>query len=166
MISNIYKVLEKTHINIDIIKIIINNLFKYKWKTITNKIKIRINALTFDVINILSIYNLDPPPPPITVSATATATVTVTTPAVATATATETVTLTNPLYNQLCKKKYYMKYSKPLLPVNINIIEFNNYNYKIKIFESNSISNKYITYYRNGAVIWDDTIPRHSIIFK
>ena len=130
MIKYINHILKKTCLTNDIIINIIDNLIRCKWNIITRKIKIRINALSFNVISILSIYDL---------------------------------TLPKTIKN-IYKKPYYIKHSKPLLPSNINIIEITENSYKIIIYEHNNISNKYVTYFKNGAAIWDNNIPRHSIM--
>lgn len=132
MLYHIYKMLNKYNIIDDINQIIIDNIFKYKWKFIISKIKIRINALDFKVINILSIDNLKPP-------------------------------------KNILRKTFFLQNAKPLLPLYINVIDMKDeyyVNYKIKIIEKNYNSSKYITYYNNGAVIWDNSKPRHSIMFK
>lgn len=131
MLNYIYQVLQKTCLTKDIIISIINQLFKHKWNIITRKIKIRINALSFNVISILSIYDLILPKS----------------------------------IEKKYKKSYYIKHSKPLLPYSINIIEINENSYKVIIYEKNNVSNKYVTYFKNGGVIWDNHIPRHSIMY-
>ena len=146
MTKYIYHILKNTCLTKDIITLIINKLFEYKWKIIKRKIKIRINALSFNVITKLSIDNLTQP---------------------------------SHIKNLKNKKLYYMKYSKPLLFTNIKIIETKKNSYKLIILEKNNTTNKYITYHsngviicnnhivntRNGAIIWDNDIPRHSIMY-
>lgn len=132
MLNYIYQVLQKTCLTKDIIISIINQLSKHKWNIITRKIKIRINALSFNIISKLLIDNI------------------------------EKITTTN--FNE--KKEYCMKHSKPLLFIKINIIEITENSYKIIILENNNVSNKYITYFKNGAVIWDSNSPRHSIMYN
>lgn len=59
MLNYIYKVLQTTCLTKDIIIIIINQLFKHKWNIITRKIKIRINAISFNIISKLLIDNIE-----------------------------------------------------------------------------------------------------------
>jgi hypothetical protein len=132
MLNYINYVLEKTTLTEDVIILITNELYKNKWNTIKTKIKVRMNALSFNIMSKLLIDNI------------------------------EHITTTN--FNE--KKEYCMKYSKPLLFIKISIIQTNKYSYKIIILENNNISNKYITYYKNGAVIWDSNFPRHSIMYN
>ena len=146
MTKYIYHILKNTCLTKDIITLIINKLFEYKWKIIKRKIKIRINALSFNVITKLSIDNLTQP---------------------------------SHIKNLKNKNLYYMKYSKPLLFTNIKIIETKKNSYKLIILEKNNTINKYITYHsngvitynnhiinnRNGAIIWDNDIPRHPIMY-
>jgi len=132
MLNYIYKVLQKTGLTKDIIIIIINQLFKHKWNIITRKIKIRINAISFNIISKLLIDNIEH--------------------------------ITTTTFNE--KKEYCMKHSKPLLFIKINIIEINENSYKIIIHENNNVSNKYVTYFKNGAIIWDSNSPRHSIMYN
>ena len=132
MLKYINYILEKTTLTNDIIILITDQLYKTKWNNIKTKIKVRMNALSFNIISKLSLDNI------------------------------EQFNTTN--FNQ--KKEYCIKYSKPLLFVKINIIQTNNYSYKIIILENNNISNKYITFYQNGAVIWDSNSPRHSIMYN
>lgn len=58
MLHYINYVLKKTILTDDIIILITNELYKKKWNTLKTKIKVRMNALSFQVINELSIDNV------------------------------------------------------------------------------------------------------------
>ncbi len=58
MLNYINYVLKKTTLTDDIIILITNELYKKKWNTLKTKIKVRMNALSFQVINELSVDNV------------------------------------------------------------------------------------------------------------
>ena len=58
MLHYINYVLKKTNLTDDIIILITNELYKKKWNTLKTKIKVRMNALSFQVINELSVDNV------------------------------------------------------------------------------------------------------------
>ena len=58
MLNYINYVLKKTNLTDDIIILITNELYKKKWNTLKTKIKVRMNALSFQVINELSVDNV------------------------------------------------------------------------------------------------------------
>lgn len=135
-IHNIFE--DKLNINNDIIDNIMDNIFIYKWNSIKNKIRLRINLLGFNVIMILNKPYFDP----------------------------------KDILNGGEKKDYYIKYGRPFLPRYIiyekptsptNIL---NVVYKIQLIDYNFNSDKFVSFYPNGAVIWDNEKTRVSIINK
>jgi hypothetical protein len=58
MLNYINYVLKKTNLTDDIIILITNELYKKKWNTLKTKTKVRMNALSFQVINELSVDNV------------------------------------------------------------------------------------------------------------
>ena len=58
MLNYINYVLKKTNLTDDIIILITNELYKKKWNTLKTKIKVRMNALSFQVISELSVDNV------------------------------------------------------------------------------------------------------------
>jgi hypothetical protein len=113
----------------DVCAIIYGKIIFKKWETISNKIKFLIEILGLGVIMILKLPEKIPE-----------------------------------LNNGYMKKKYLLKNSRSILPRGLNIIEIkNNYIngvmksiYKFKINFVNQ-SDKYVTQYPGGSVIWDNT---------
>jgi len=122
------------NIDIDIINHIIDDLLIYKWTSIRKKIQLRINILGFGVISILK--NPENPPP-------------------------ETL-------GGAEKKIYFIENGQPLIPRYMECVDGGGSCIsrlcKIKIIESGLQSDKYVTIYPNGAVIWDNDIPRLSCL--
>lgn len=132
----ISKILLNTPLTQDIIMNILNIHYNSRWFNLFRKVNIRIKVFGFKVLNILGEpYKM-------------------------------------PLYfiNGYDKKDYYLKHSTPLIPKSIKFIrnsikysgsdEF--ISYKLKAISDNK-KNIYVTFYNNGAVIWDNNKPRMSI---
>lgn len=64
------------------------------------------------------------------------------------------------------KKIYYIENGQPLIPRYLKLVHYNRQGRlsKIKIIESGLQPDKYVSIYPNGAVIWDNDIPRLSCI--
>jgi len=132
----ILKILLNTKLTHDISISILNIYYNNSWFDLLRKMKVRINALGFNVLNILG----------------------------------EPYKLPVYLINGIDKKNYYLKNCNPLLPKSIKLIKdsikYSDSNklisYKIKII-SNCKIKKYITFYNNGSIIWDNDHPRISL---
>ena len=131
-IHNIFE--DEININNDIIDNIIDYIFIYKWNSIKNKIRLRINLLGFNVIMILNKPYFDP----------------------------------EDILTGEEKKNYYIKYGRPFLPRYIIYEKPTNLTniLKIQLIDYNFKSDKFVSFYPNGAVIWDNEKTRVSIINK
>lgn len=132
----ILKILLNTRLTHDIIMNILNIYYNYRWFNLFRKVKIRIKVFGFKVLNILGEpYKM-------------------------------------PVYfiNGSDKKDYYLNNSIPLIPKSIKFIKdsikYSNsdefISYKLKAISKYEIK-KYVTFYNNGTVIWDNDKPRISI---
>ena len=146
MTKYIYHILKNTCLTKDIITLIINKLFEYKWKIIKRKIKIRINALSFNVITKLSIDNLTQP--------------------------SHIKNLKNKKLYYMKYSKPLLFTNIKIIETKKNsykliILEKNNTINKYITYHSNGviIYNNHIINNRNGAIIWDNDIPRPSIMY-